>query len=571
MRGSVCSCWLAALLAAFPQAQQQPGSVSGTVVRGDTGEPVRRAVVALRPVEPGRRSTAAQTAVSGPDGRFEITGVAPGQYRIRVNRNGFLTAEFGQRSYDRPGAPVTVLPGAAASNLTVKLMPAAVISGTVVNEDGERVSYVSVTALKATYSQGRTVWMPAGSASTNDRGEYRIFDLNPGRYYISARYSASYGLGFRADPSRGDEGYAVMYYPGTFDPAAARPVEVAPGSDAGGVDIRLAPARMVRVSGAVRYESAPAAPEAPAQGRGMPGGRGFAPRPMVSLIPQGPIAIAGPQGRRAVPVEANGTFEIRGVLPGAYVLTADLFDRNRRQAARMPLTVGNTNLEGVTLTLAPVPVLPGLIRLDSKESVKLDGLRVSLQGQDDAWPMGGGLFSGGPVRGAGAVSADGKFSLENLSPQVYSLNLTGLPDSHYISAVRLNDVDVTHSPVDLSGGVLGNLVITLSSGAGIVEGTVTEEKRLAEGATVVLIPDGPRAEVAHYYKTATTDQNGHFTMKGIAPGEYKIFAWDEVSGGAYRDPAFRKKFESKGKAVSVKQGGQHNVQLELLSASQAEP
>ena len=560
--------------AAALMGQQQPGAIAGTIVRGDTGEPVKRAVITLRAAEPGRRTGAGQTAVSGPDGRFEISGVAPGQYRIRVNRNGFLTAEYGQRGYDKPGAPVTVSAGSTASNLAVKLLPAGVISGTVVNEDGERVSYVSVSVLKAAYAQGRAQWTPAGSASTNDLGEYRIFDLNPGRYYLSARYSANYGLGFRPaaagtrDTEQGDEGYATQFYPGTFDPANARPIEVGPGSDVRGMDIRLAPTRMLRISGNVRFDGQAPAADVEQRGRGGPAGmRGFGARPMVSLVPQGSIAILGSLGRRAAMVQADGRFEIRGVTPGAYSLRADLFDRNRRQSARIPVVVGNSNLEGVSLTLAPVPALPGRVQVDPKDNVKLESLRVRLQGLEDS---GGSGMGPGMGPGAGAVSAEGKFSVENLSPQVYSVSLPGLPDTHYLAAIRLNDVDITNSPVDLTGGVLGELTIALSSGAGIVQGAVTQEQRPAEGVTVVLIPDGARKEVAHFYKTATTDQNGKFTLKGIAPGEYKAFAWDEIEGGAYRDPVFQKKFEAKGTTVSVKQSGQSDVTLVLLSASAPE-
>jgi uncharacterized surface anchored protein len=173
--------------------------------------------------------------------------------------------------------------------------------------------------------------------------------------------------------------------------------------------------------------------------------------------------------------------------------------------------------------------------------------------------------------GAGVVSAEGKFSLENLSPQVYSLSVTGLPETHYISAVRLSDVALTNAPIALSGGVLGNRVSARSAGAGSVQGSVSEEKQPASGATVVLIPEGARREVAHFYKTAATDQNGRFQMTGIAPGEYKLYAWDEVQNEAWRDPAFQKKFENKGKTVSLKTGGQERAELTLLSAAEGGP
>jgi hypothetical protein len=246
---------------------------------------------------------------------------------------------------------------------------------------------------------------------------------------------------------------------------------------------------------------------------------------------------------------------------------ADYFDRTQRQTARMAVAVGSANVDNVNLTLAPVPALQGRVRAAAGDTVKLDSLRLSLTGTDD---MGGMMRGPGGFGGGGAVGADGAFTLANLTPQIYTLTLNGLPETHYLDSIKLGEVDLTNGPLDLSGGVAGALTITIAAGSGTLQGTVRQEQQPAEGATAVLVPEEARRPVGYFYKIATTDQNGQFTMKGIAPGEYKLFAWDEVESDRYRAPAFLKKFESRGTTVSIMKNGSSSAQIPLLSAAQAE-
>jgi hypothetical protein len=86
--------------------------------------------------------------------------------------------------------------------------------------------------------------------------------------------------------------------------------------------------------------------------------------------------------------------------------------------------------------------------------------------------------------------------------------------------------------------------IVLKSGAGSVEGVAQP------GAIVALIPDGRRQNLALYYG-ATADAQGAFAMRGVVPGEYKIFAWDSIPPGAYLNLDFLKKYEDSASAVTV--------------------
>ena len=88
----------------------------------------------------------------------------------------------------------------------------------------------------------------------------------------------------------------------------------------------------------------------------------------------------------------------------------------------------------------------------------------------------------------------------------------------------------------------------------------------APGATVVLIPqEKERRDQIQYYKTVTTDQYGRFTLKNLDPGEYKVFAWEDVETGAYMDPDFVGPVESRGESLTIREGSQENLQLKLIS------
>ena len=532
---------------------QQPAagtcSLAGQVLRADTGEPVHRAVVALRKLD--SRSGTSLTAATGTDGRFQLQGIEPGQYRLSAGHNGFLPAEYGQRSYGKPGTPITLAPRQQLDDIVLRLVRDGAVSGRAVNEDGEKIAYVRVQTLKQAIVQGRKQWVSAGMATTNDLGEYRIFGLAPGRYILTAHYTSPFAQRVAAPTSRTgappstgeDEGYAPLFYPGTPDAARATPIEVQPGADLRGIDFNLAPTRTVRVRGRVKFEGAETAP-----------------RPMVTLLPRN-SQLLGYLGRHGTQVDEKGEFEIRGVTPGSYMLAADLFDQTNRQTARMPIEVGSSSIEGLNLVMGPAAVLQGRIRVDGDGPYPAGNIRVFLQSADGSAGMGTGYAN---------VKPDGTFTIQNLSNDVYLPTLSGLPEDYYVQSIRLGDVDATEAPIDLSAGAVSRLEIVLGMGTAQVEGTVTKAQEPAAGGVIVLVPDGRRRGFARFYKTATADQNGHFLMKGITPGEYKAFAWDEVEEGIYQDAEFLQTFESKGKSVSLKRQARETTQLELLNVGEGQ-
>jgi hypothetical protein len=119
--------------------------------------------------------------------------------------------------------------------------------------------------------------------------------------------------------------------------------------------------------------------------------------------------------------------------------------------------------------------------------------------------------------------------------------------------------------IDLSAGAPGMLDILLSPKGAQMDGVVADsDGKPLEGVTVALVPETDRRDVPHLYRNTTTDQTGRFSLRGLTPGEYRIFAWEQVEPGAYLDPDFLQPFESKGERVSLTEGARESKQLKPI-------
>ena len=232
----------AILLTATPAAQtpsQKPStakgadecSIAGTVVKLVDGEPLRKAKVTIQSLIDSTRSNSTLTDSGG---HFELKRLDPGGYKLRVSRVGFISYEYGQRKPGDPGATLTLRHGQQINDLVFRLIPAGVIAGRILDEDGEPLPSVEVSALREVYTEGKRSLSTTTVVETNDRGEYRLFGLPPGRYFVSAlslqwnRFGDNSGEpGDPVDAS--SQGYARMYYPGTPDAGKATTIVVASG------------------------------------------------------------------------------------------------------------------------------------------------------------------------------------------------------------------------------------------------------------------------------------------------------------------------------------------------------
>jgi hypothetical protein len=235
---------------------------------------------------------------------------------------------------------------------------------------------------------------------------------------------------------------------------------------------------------------------------------------------------------------------------------AQCFEEGTVAVARQPVDVGNDNLDSVGLLLAAGLELKGTVRVDGPGGTPLGNLQVSLAPQEMMFRMG---------MQAAKVGDDGSFSLSNVPAAVYTIHINGMPETFYIKSIRMGDADALGTGLDLTHGGAGMLEILLSPNGGEVDGSISDLKQAAGGgAALVLAPEGPRRDQRAFFKMANSDAQGHFTIKGIAPGDYKLFAWNQSDDPDYEDPEFLKPYENQGEAVTIRENSHESIQLKLI-------
>ena len=312
---------------------QTPGAVQGIVLKHGSGEPISGARVEL--IRTDGTTPQSYSSVSAPDGTFIIQNARPGEYRLAASRTGYLRREFGQRSRDGFGLNLNLDGSHAIQNLDIELRPSAAISGRVTDIEGASVTTAEVRALVPAYQNGQRILRAVQSTITNDLGEYRLFGLPAGRYYISAASNAA-DFPFNiliASPSPAAPPFSTpgprtpIYYPSTQDSRTATPIDLTSGGDFGGVNITIVPFKPHHIRGNV------------------PGGMA-----RVTLVPNDPGMV--PSSRTAD--ASNGPFDFANVASGEYTLVA----RSGELLGTASVSVGDGDLDNVTVGLGmgvPVP------------------------------------------------------------------------------------------------------------------------------------------------------------------------------------------------------------------------
>jgi 5-hydroxyisourate hydrolase-like protein (transthyretin family) len=530
---------------AQPTPPEDLCGISGQTVNAATGEPLRRVSVTLMRADPNPGELGppvSYSTSSNGNGQFTMKDIEPGKYRLTAARNGFVAFAYGARAPMRPGTTLSLARQQRITDVTLKMTPHAVITGRILDEEGEPVANVRIMLQGYRYTNGRRLLSPAGGgASTNDLGEYRIFGVGPGKYYLNATPLMMGAFALDRSASAGqEEDYVATYYPGTIDPSAAAQIEVAAGSQVRGLDMTLSKARTVHVKGKVT--------------QGLSGRQNI----QVMLTPRNPNGFIGPM--RGTPIDAAGNFDIRNVTPGSYILTATMNDGASFRQGRLAVDVGGTNLDGLNVMLSAGFSVKGQVRSDHDGSpVDYSSVRFMLQ------PKETNIFGGASQ---GKPEPDGSFEMKGVSADRFNLVWFNLPPGAYVKSARYDQVDVLAAGLDLTAGAPPPLVeVVLSPRAASVTGTVQNMNtgHPAAGATVVLIPqEQERRQQQAFYRTIMSDQVGTFSLTGIPPGDYKIYAWEDMEAGAYMDPDVIKPVEGKGESLTLREGDQKTLTLKLI-------
>ena len=534
-------------LRAQPQRADAPRGTSiirGQIVAADNGAPIRRAQVRIN--APDVRES--RVATTDQQGRFEIKELPAGRYTMTASKGGFVSLQYGQRRPSESGTPIELGEGQTLEKIAIALPRGSVLGGRITDEFGEPVANASVTALRYGYVGGTRRMMPVGQNSrdtTDDQGQFRLFGLPPGDYYVSATLRT--GGQEVTDPMGEPSGYAATYYPGTTNVAEAARITLAVAQENTGVSFGLIATKLVRVSGQVLTSA------------GSPATNG-----LVMLVPAGANGrpgLAAQQGGSGNSIDQTGFFRLPNVAPGRYQLQARSGAREG-EFARMDLVVGAENVEGLTIVTAPGAVVSGTVISDTGEPFDFKPSQLQI-GTRAASPDTAGIRQGP----AGfRLGDDWSFSLRNITDSV--LIRAQAPQGWTMKSVIVNGDDITDMPTEFPAGqTVNGMQIVLSKKVTSLTGQVTDSRgNPVLDATIVVFPSDEKLWTyqSRFIKAARPDQDGKFQVTGLpGPERYLAVALQGLEDGQAGDPEFLAAIKELAARVELGEGESKSVDVKL--------
>lgn len=584
--------------------------IVGRVVDADSGQPVPGATVTpsggvfVTPATPFAAEAPPSSLTNG-QGHFLLRSLPAGGYSLRATAPGYLPTSYGARRPDGGSArTVELADGQRVTDVEIRIWKFGVITGTVEDEVGEPVVGANIRAFRRDAS-GRLQQGP--SASTDDRGVYRIANLMPGEYLVlaSSTYSALpggvvemlrtpgqplqsalsrdvpfLGLGNPQGISIGDmvalpglmglgasmmttpdesgrlNAYATTFHPSATSPAGATVVRVMSGAERAEVDVRLTLTRMFSVSGTVT------GPDGPISNLGIRLVPLFSEAFASDMLLETATTATGPGGRFTFLGVPAGQYEIRA-LRMPTVQTLEMMQTVTMNAgntisvvrmgtsdgqpppiadeptywARVPVEVTTRDVSGVAVALTTGTRLNGQVIFDGGNPPPVADRRrlgVNLMSSDDRT---------GTSLPLAAVEENLSFRTPQYPAGRFLVNVVGVPAGWVAVDARVGSVNALVEPIAPSGGEMTGVVITLSTRAPKVSGTVRGASSGDPQATVVVFPADHRAWVeagmsARLVRTAAVRPNGAYEVTGLVPGAYAVVAVPETTAVETRSPAF---------------------------------
>jgi len=584
--------------------QQAPSAgIQGVVLQAGTTDLKLSGVTVELRCEGGAAQLAAaplMTTTTEAEGRFYFPTLTPGQYRLTAISGGYVRTEYGQRRTNGAGLPITLAANQRFNDAVISMAPTGSISGRITDASGQPVVLADVFALKAAYQEGQRMFVQTLSAKTDDRGEYRIFWMTPGLYYINVivpdgtnvpnlimnadgldtqlsmnanrqtvRDVLSRPIGTGAGPN---EAHVPVYYPTTTEPQQARVIDVRAGADIRGLDISAVRVVTRNVRGTVFNGVT----------RQLPGKDWQA---QVRLLPIDPAqqAVGGPVNAE------TGKFELTRVVPGSYILYTQMRPTtpgptNQVLWGSMPLEIRERDIDDISLGAVAGAPMTGQITLEDKSgnpAPSLLGIYVGIRPEP--------LVSQQQPSQATQVAPDGTFAFQPLPPGKYRAYvipmlapnnpalLGGMPPppqslrglDPYVKSVRVGSAEVLEAGFTLAAGVEGlTMDVVLGVNAGAVEGRVlNKQNQPVDAAVVGLLPAAlaARGFRTDMYKTTSSDASGKFEIRGLPPGDYKVFAWEDIDKAAIIDQDFIRLHENQGTTIHVDEGAKVGVEVAVIS------
>ena len=463
---------------------------------------------------------------------------------MEVQHDGYETKSYGE---DDSGASSTILslnPGQSTTGMIFHLQRFGVITGRVLDEDGDPVQGSAVEVVARSKFRGKTVLSFRGRADTNDLGEYRVFGLRPGVYLVRAhpafRGGRMYGSVYLDSSTLTSGGsYGATYYPNASEFPRASAIELRAGDEIPGVDIFLQRISTHKIRGLV-FNAAVENPKLIADVHIEPKGDNGDPY----LLNQ-PIAVN----------RESGQFEIPGVPDGTYEVTAFYREEHAQFVGSTSVVVAGADVDSVRVVITRGAEVHGRLIWEGASPGVQASIGVNLREGRGSIPT--------------AAASDGSFSINGLQDGFYQIHVYSPCEHCYLKSATAQGMDLLQSGLQVaSGSAPSPIDLVYSTGVGSVEGIAMDGDGLpARGATVLVAWSDERAGVdttdGEHYQYESTDQYGHFVFARVLPGNYHAYAWQKFDRENDTDPELLKRTEQNALAFSITENEKKSIQVNL--------
>jgi hypothetical protein len=502
-------------------ARDRPAAKGTAVIKGQlldagSGAPLRRARVM---VFAGPNPVAAQT---DGEGRFELRDVPAGKHTLNASKTGYLSLMATNNG--KPLPPLEVKDGQVIERVVLRLARGGVVTGQLLDEFGDPFIGGEIRAMRYRYFNGQRQLTPTntpfGNYFTDDLGTFRLYGLEPGDYYITARGGRDY-MAF-GPASAVPEGPAETFYPGTSNVAEARRVTVRAGRETQGVVFQMAVARMARVRGRVVTSN----------------GEPFGGNVMV-------MTKDGSGGTSSVGslMRPDGGFEVNNLAPGSYTLIArsnEFRGNGDGESGRAAVTVNGDELNDIVIVTSRGGTARGRIVTDdgTPASAIASGFTIRAQALEDGMPMMGRMPS--KVGADGVFEITGLFERVHLRPGFSSPPATGA-QPWTLKAVLVDGQDVIDSGLEVRPGqMIENIDIVYTRKVSRVSGQLKNSRgEQAPGWIVVFPSDESRwTPQSRYIRVSRPAPDGQYRLTLPPHDDYLVIGVDGIEDGQWQDREF---------------------------------
>lgn len=517
----------AAQTPATPAAAGGNYRIAGTVVSKLDGHPLGRARITVRDTKDSQKF---ESLVTAEDGKFEFTAVPAGKYDLHGAKRGFI-----QASYDRHEQFSTAIvtgAGLDTEGLVLRLAPAAIIFGKVLDESGDPVRRATVSLYYDDHSSGVSQIRQFRSAQTDDQGAYEIPDLFPGTYFLSANAKPWYALHPNSNPPDAsgngkpagaanadtstfdrsiDVAYPLTYYSDVTDADSATPIPIG-GGERLQIEVHLNPVPSLRLLFRV--------PDKGEKERIFPG------------IEQPAFDGSTFLQNDGVRMLSPGLFEVIGVPAGRY----------------------NVRLSGaVALQMKGVDLTKDGEEIDTSTAEALSTVKISLQAPGEATPLQRltvGLRSTSRVFAVASLNSKGEGEVTNVAAGRYDLLAWGDGKPYSITHISAEGAEVSGHSLTLAAGSSPSVSLRVVGGSINVEGKAQRAGKPFAGAMVVLVPRDPEGNRG-LFRRDQSDLDGTFNLPKVVPGSYTVLAIENGWDLDWSQPGVIAAYVKRGRTIEV--------------------